>query len=211
MKPFWTGFLLSLSLCLDLGIVNVAVLRASLQQGAAAGFLLGVGSCLGDLVYFTLAVFGATALVAWTPVRWGLWILGTGVLLLLAWRMVRETIHPKKLALDDGAMPRESGIKLVATGGGLALASPTAILWFAAVGGSVIATFGGDRNSLWVFAAGFAAAGLVWTAVFAYMAAALRHFGSRLVRAISLVSAFLFFYFALLVFVDGARAVGVIR
>ena len=205
MKPFWTGFLLSLSLCLDLGIVNLAILRTSLQQGGTAGFLVGLGSCFGDVVYFMLAVAGAAVLVEWKPVRWGLWIVGTCVLLLLAWRMVRETIHPKKIALDGTAAPRESAIKLVATGAGLALASPTGILWFAAVGGSVIASSVSDRNAVWGFGAGFATAALLWSAVFPYAAATLRHFGSHLVRVISVVSALLFLYFAISVFVEGAR------
>jgi len=205
MRPFWNGFLLSLSLCLDLGVVNLALLRASLRQGGAAGFLLGLGSCVGDVAYFALAVWGASALLERSAVRWSLWLFGTGVLLFLTWRMAREVIYPKKLALGDPKNgSRESGLKLFATGAGLALASPTGILWFAAVGGSVIASFG-NRNSLFPFAAGFGAAAVTWSFVFAYTAAALRMFGARVVRAISLVSALLFLYFAVAVFVDGLR------
>jgi L-lysine exporter family protein LysE/ArgO len=89
---------------------------------------------------------------------------------------------------------------------GLALASPTAILWFAVVGGSVIASFGGDRSSLWGFAAGFAAAGLAWAALSAYGAAALgRRLGRQFVRVASFISAILFLYFAVLVFIRGLR------
>ena len=206
MRPFWNGFLLSLSLCLDLGIVNVAVLETSLQRGGTAGFLLGVGSCLGDLIYFTLAVLGAAALLEWKPMRWALWIFGTAVLLVLAWRMAREVVRPKELLMEErAAASRGAGIKLVLTGMGLALASPTAILWFAAIGGSVIASSGGNRGTLWSFAAGFAAAGLAWAALFAYAAAALRLLGKGLVRVLSLASALLFMYFAAVVFIDGVR------
>ncbi|HEY1339396.1 MAG TPA: LysE family transporter [Bryobacteraceae bacterium] len=204
MKAASTGFLLSLSLCLDLGIVNVAVLRTALQQGGTAAFLLGVGSTAGDLVYFTLAVFGATALLGWTPFRWALWLLGTAVLLFLSWRMLREVIHPKRIDVENGSVSPAGPRELLATGAGLALASPTSILWFAAVGGSVIASFGGDRASLWPFAAGFSAAALVWSAVFAYSAAALRRvLGAQLVRLLSLASGVLFLYFAAVVFLRG--------
>ena len=107
MKSAWTGFLLSLSLCCDLGIVNVAVLRTALRQGGTAAFLLGLGSCVGDLVYFMLAVAGAAALLQWRPFRWALWLFGTGVLLFLAWRVAREAIRPKTLELGDTRdMPR---------------------------------------------------------------------------------------------------------
>ena len=202
--PFCTGFLLSLSLCLDLGVVNAAVLEISLQQGGAAGFVLGAGSCAGDLVYFAIAIFGAAALLEWRPVHWALWIFGTGALLWLAWRMIRDVIHPKKPALE-GRTRSPDVTKLLLSGFGMALASPTAILWFAAVGGSVIAAEGGNRDSVWVFGAGFAAAGLAWAAAFAYAAAMLRLLGAGLVRTLSLVSALLFLYFAGLVFINGLR------
>jgi L-lysine exporter family protein LysE/ArgO len=88
----------------------------------------------------------------------------------------------------------------------LALASPTAILWFAAVGGSVIASFGGDRRVLLPFAAGFFTAGLVWALAFAYAASSLRRIlGDQLTRALSAISAVLFLYFAAMVFIAGLR------
>jgi L-lysine exporter family protein LysE/ArgO len=205
VNSFWHGFLLSLSLCLDLGIVNVAVLRTSLQRGALAGFLVGLGSCIGDIAYFLLAVLGATALMEWAAVRWFLWIFGTALLLLLAFRMAREAIRPRDLDLAKAPVTAR-GVRLVAMGAALAMASPTAILWFAAVGGSVIASFGG--GSLPAFALGFSAAGLAWAALFSVAAAALRAFGTRLVRAVSLVSALLFLYFAVRVFWNGWARLG---
>jgi L-lysine exporter family protein LysE/ArgO len=206
VKPFWNGYFLSISLCMDLGVVNLAALRVALTQGGTAAFLLGVGSCLGDLIYFTLAALGAATLAQWAPVRWGLWLFGTAVLLYLAWKMAREVVHPKQIVVGEGS--QQSQKSLLLTGMGLALASPTAILWFAAVGGSVIASFGGDRATLWPFAAGFAAAGLTWAALIAYGAGALRgSLGKPLVRALAFVSAVLFLYFAVIVFVRGLRSI----
>jgi len=205
VKTAWTGALLSLSLCADLGLVNVTILRTAIRQGATPALLLGVGSCFGDTVYFLLAVFGISALPAWAPLRWTLWLAGTGILLVLAWRMIREVIHPRALNLEDaldnnGAAP----LAMLSMGAGLALASPTAILWFAAIGGSVIASFGGDRNTLWPFAGGFFGGALLWSAVFACAAAGLaRMLGATLVRILSFVSALLFLYFAGTVFVNG--------
>ena len=204
MKPAWTGFLLSLSLCLDLGLVNVMLVRTVLRRNATAGFLLGLGSSAGDMIYFALAVFGAAALLEWTLVRWILWVSGTSVLLFLAWRMAREVVSPRTLEFDSaGDVP--SG-QLFVTGMGLALASPTAILWFAAVGGSVIASFSGDRQALWQFAGGFFAAGILWSAFFAYGVESLRRIlGAHLTRLLSLASGLLFLYFAFAVFRDGLR------
>jgi len=206
MKPFWNGFFLSLSLCLDLGIVNLAVLEISLQRGGTAGFLLGIGSCLGDLIYFTLVLLGASVLLQAAPVRWSLWIFGTVALLLLAWRMTRDVIRPKTLSFNGRpTFSISDRANLLLTGIGMALASPTAIVWFAAVGGSVIAASAGDANSRWRFGTGFAAAGITWAALFAYGTASLRALGPGIVRGLSLVSALLFFYFAGVVFLNGLK------
>jgi len=206
VRPFWTGYLLSISLCMDLGIVNVATIRVALTQGGTAAFLMGVGSCVGDLIYFTLAALGAATLAQWAPMRWSLWLFGTAVLLYLAWKMAREVVHPRQITMDETA--RQSNHGLLLTGMGLALASPTAILWFAAVGGSVIASFGGDRGTLLPFAAGFASAGLTWAAMIAYGAGALGgSLGKPLTRVLALVSAIVFLYLAAVVFVRGLRAI----
>src|ERR1700674_1129423 len=105
VKPAWAGFLLSLSLCLDLGVVNVAILQAVLRQGGTAGFLIGLGSGFGDLIYFTLAIAGASAVFENVILRRILWLCGTVVLLFLAGGMAREAIHGRKLNLA-GAPPQ---------------------------------------------------------------------------------------------------------
>ena len=61
MHPFSLlsdGFFLSLSLCLDIGLVNVAIISLTLSHGFRPGFWLGLGSCFGDLVYAALAMAG---------------------------------------------------------------------------------------------------------------------------------------------------------
>jgi L-lysine exporter family protein LysE/ArgO len=204
--------LLSLSLCLDLGLVNVAIVRTALRRGGRAGFMVGAGSCVGDLVYFAAALLGVGALMRWPPFRWTIWIGGTAVLLILAARMVREVLRPRAIELDaPGGAPEPSG-RLFGWGLALALASPTAVLWFAAVGGSVIAASGGARAELIPFAAGFFTAGVVWSAFLSGAAAALsRAGGTKVARGLALVSALLFLYFAGVVFLRGwteLRAVG---
>lgn len=205
MKPLWSGFLLSLSLCLDLGLVNLAVLSTALQRGGSAGFVLGLGSCFGDLVYFTLAVVGVAALIAWTPFRWAIWLGGTSVLLFLTCRMIRAAMWPHELKIDGPATRSErSPARLLGWGMALALGSPTGILWYAAVGGSVIASFGGDRRQLLPFAVGFFLAGVIWSGILSYGTGYLRRVGGRRVtRVLSLVSAILFLYFAISVFFQG--------
>ena len=209
MRTYWAGFLLALSLCMDLGLVNIVTLRVSLARNGTAAFLLGLGSVVGDLIYFSAVTAGATALLASFQVRIFLWIGGTVALLFLATRAIRDVLHPH-MPLMDQEIPnaKRSAARLFFTGLGLALASPTAILWFVAVGGSVIASYGvpaGDnRRVLIIFAAGFASAGIVWAAAFSYGAAALKNLlGWRMLKALSFASALLFLYFAYDVFTRG--------
>lgn len=211
MRAFGSGVLLSLSLCLDLGIVNVGIVRTALQRGARAGLAVGAGSCFGDLVYFVAALLGVATLLAWPPFRWALWLGGTAILLGLAAKMVREVVRPR--AFDfDGPSEHRSSLRLFGWGFSLALASPTSILWFAAVGGSVIAELGGTRVDLLPFAAGFFTAGLAWSLGLSVAAATLRHVGGRrLSRALAFLSALLFIYFAVMVFLRGLAEVHAVR
>src|SRR3954470_14516658 len=104
--------------------------------------------------------------------------------------MVREAMRPQAFEMREGAAVRG---RLFLTGIGLALASPSAILWFAAVGGSVIAPYGRDRAMLAAFTGGFFLGGLAWAVFFSVGAAwLLRWTRGRLVQVLSAASAVLF-------------------
>ena len=133
-----------LSLCLDLGIVNVAVLRTALQQDGHTAFALGVGSTVGDLVYFTMAVLGAATLTAWPPFRFCQWVFGSGTLFWLAWKMIRAVLHPRPPDLSESASHMNYG----SANGRNRLGPPPAVLWFAAVGGREIAS-SATQGKLW--------------------------------------------------------------
>jgi L-lysine exporter family protein LysE/ArgO len=206
VSAFRDGFLISLSLCLDLGIVNLAILRVATERGGTPAFLVGLGSGVGDLLYALLSVAGVAVLLKVPGVRFVLWLGGTAVLLFLAARMLLEVLRPHALKMGE-ALPVDSlnrPQRDVAFGLALALASPSSILWFAAVGGSVIATHGGSRAVLLPFLSGFWVAGVLWSAGAAYGAGALsRLLGRRLVQGLRLASGTLFVFFAVKVFFAG--------
>jgi L-lysine exporter family protein LysE/ArgO len=81
MMEFSNGFLLSLSLYLNIGIANIAMITLAMQRGYFHGFWLGMGTCVGDLAYALLALAGMAVLLQYEVVRWVLWI-GGGALLL---------------------------------------------------------------------------------------------------------------------------------
>lgn len=209
---FILGFLLSLSLCLDLGIVNIQLIKVGMEQGFKPSFILGVGSCIGDLVYALFSMIGISYLLEFTVVHWLLWIFGTLVLLYLSIQMIRETIHPKSLTFSPSrSMSANRSLwKTFAMGAGLALASPSAILWFTTAGGSMIASSTDQSKlhplELFLFFLGFFCAGLLWSVVIAYLSALTQNWiGPRMLRIFSLVSAVLFLYFAIHVFLNGFR------
>jgi len=223
MHLFFSGFLLSLSLCLDLGLVNVSMIKVGLERGFLPSFLLGVGSTFGDLIYAILSMIGISLLLQNIYVQWVLWLGGTAVLGYLTVHMVRETLHPKPIDVSArdasmGAMGTRSKIKFFLSGAGLALSSPTAILWFAAVGGSILATMDphhsvtsirhsglpGVPPSLLLFFGGFFSAGITWSFGLAYVSGlAHRALGPQFLRYLSMTSAGLFLYFAYRVFSHG--------
>lgn len=208
MSWFLSGFFLSLSLCLDLGIVNVAILRAGVARGLLPSFLIGVGSSIGDLVYALLSMAGISLLLENRIIRWVLWLGGTVVLLYMTWNMLKEFRKPKTIELREEEEQKTVGTrnwKDFSSGLGLALSSPSAILWFATIGGSVIASSGAESSAaLLMFFGGFFSASIAWSLFMAGVSSqGGKWLGQRLVRGFSFVSALLFLYFAGKVFVDG--------
>jgi L-lysine exporter family protein LysE/ArgO len=208
MSMFITGFLLYISLCLDLGIVNVAILRAGVERGFLPSFLIGVGSSFGDLTYAILSVMGVSYVLGqYSVFRWILWIGGTLVLIYMTVQMIRASLKPKPLQSSENAV-RTADRKWyqdAAWGLGLALSSPSVILWFAMVGGSIVASQG-DRikGALTPFLLGFFTASIVWSLFMALLSSeGGKRMGARLHRGFSILSSLLFFYLAVHVFVQG--------
>lgn len=88
MMEFSNGFILRLSLCLDIGIANIAMITLAMQRGYFHGFWLGIGTCVGDLAYALLALAGMAVLLQYEVVRWVLWIGGEALLLWFAGKML---------------------------------------------------------------------------------------------------------------------------
>lgn len=207
MNAATNGFLLSLSLCLDIGIVNIAMMTASMQHSFWRGFWLGMGSCIGDLFYAVLALAGMTALLQFTVVRWGMWIGGTIVLSILAVKMLITACGAASAQQRRDTASGGTHAQQVLRGALLALSSPSAIVWFAAVGGALIAQSGlqGWRGTS-SFLAGFFAAGSLWTVVVCLVARqGGKVFGARALTVCYFASAFLFAFFAWQVVSSGYR------
>jgi L-lysine exporter family protein LysE/ArgO len=171
--------------------------------------MLGLGTCFGDLVYAALALAGMAALLQFDAVRWVVWIGGAAVLLFLTFKMAREALYPASAPPVEGeadlATPRPAYLRSFLRGMLLAVSSPSAILWFAAVGGALIAKAGATgKASASVFLIGFFCGGLAWTVFICALAShGRKRAGTALLRACHVLSAVLFAYFAYSVIVHG--------
>lgn len=200
-----------MSLCLDIGLVNVAIISLTLSHGFRPGFWLGLGSCVGDLIYATLALAGMAALLQFESVRWVVWIGGAAILLFLTWKMAREAMFPAAAQAvageGDAAAPHQSAWRGFLRGVLLAVSSPSAILWFAAVGGALIAKAGATSpTTALIFLGGFFLGGLCWTLFICGLGShGRKRAGAGLLRACHVLSALLFAYFSYSVIVNGYR------
>lgn len=202
---FSSGFLLSLSLCLDIGVANIAMITLAMQRGFFQGFCLGLGTCFGDLIYALMALAGMTVLLQYEPVRWVLWIGGSVLLLYFAAKMVYSAIYHQSALAEGEEVSAGSPRREFFRGVFLAMSSPSAILWFAAVGGTLIArSGGGSLMSSGLFLTGFFCAGLVWSIGLCFAAThGGKLLGDKLLRYSYLASAAIFCYFAVYVILSG--------
>ncbi|HSB96396.1 MAG TPA: LysE family transporter [Spongiibacteraceae bacterium] len=195
---FITGFLLSISLCLDIGIVNVALIDTTLQKGPRAAALFAIGSCIGDLIYAVASLFGIGLLLQYDSVRLLLNTVGVAVLLAMAWLALRAALTSGPATTTSAKIGSDkSFLSLFFYGLSITLASPSAIIWFAAVGGSLIAQSGAHTSfDIFALLSGFFCASAGWC-VFVIGAAVYggRALGPRFQQGCHLVSALLFLYF----------------
>lgn len=198
LELFGTGFLLSLSLCLDIGVVNVALINTAIRNGVRSAALFALGSCIGDLIYAVASLFGIGLLLQYQTVRLVLYVTGAAVLLIMSGMAVRAAAlsiyQPVAREATTWIDPR----RMFLYGLGITLASPSAIIWFAAVGGSLIAQSGAHTPaSLLALLSGFFVAGASWCGFVIGIAAYGGHtLGPRFRQLCHLISALLFLFFA---------------
>jgi L-lysine exporter family protein LysE/ArgO len=209
MELFISGFLLSISLCMDLGIVNVAIIKTGIEKGFIQSLNIGLGSSFGDLAYAIFSLYGISLIIKFLIVRWILWIAGTLILLYFCYNMIVQIFKQIEYANSDVSrvVKNNSNFKFFINGFGLALSSPTAILWFATIGGSMIAAQRLERDyDIILFLGGFFTSSLVWSIVLSYISyKGGQLMKNRIKKIFSILSALIFLILAIYVFLDGYK------
>ncbi len=205
MELFLLGAALAFSINIELGVVNVMIVRTAIERGAWPAFLIGLGSCIGDLIWACAGALGVSALLTWPPAAWLLWLGGSAILCWFAAAALHDALRGGSID-ESSPLRRANGLRAVGLGLGIALGSPTLILWTATVGGSVVASQASNLAGFIPFISGFGAAAVAHSAILSGVVGATRRFtGPQTVRAVSLISALMFAVFAIGIFVDGAR------
>jgi L-lysine exporter family protein LysE/ArgO len=199
VEIFLLGAALAFSINIELGVVNVMLVRTAIDRGAWPAFLIGLGSCIGDVIWACAGAIGVSALLQWPPAAWILWLGGSAILCWFAAAALRDAVRGGSID-DSSPLRRANGLRAVGLGLGVALSSPTLILWTATVGGSVVAAQATSIAGFIPFISGFATA-----AISGVVGATRRFTGPRTIRAVSLISALMFAAFAVGIFIEGAH------
>lgn len=203
MGLFMSGFILALSLCLDIGINNIATVRAGIEKGFGSSFAMAIGGTLGDVVYLIISLAGLSLIMQYQPVRVMIWLGGSLFLFYFALMAWREAFHSKPSIQEPGGR-NTTKVKDAWYGFGLTMASPTTILLFATIGGNMLSSAAPSVSAVSVFFIGFFTAQFAW-AVFIAISSHLggKLLGPSLLKTFSLASSVLFFGFAVYILIDG--------
>lgn len=207
MALFISGFLIGMSLVLQLGTGNLGLIRTGIKKGFFRAFIFSLGCAVGDGLYAILAVYGVALLLqASSFFQIVMWIGGTMMLCYLTFQAFKDSAAPKELDLNERGIEKRSLWAYFFTGFVLVVSSPTGLVWFATVAGSVVSsTIGNSAGmNLLPFIFGFVSVSIVWGAVLAYVSSVGgKLMGNKMIRLFSLVSGVLFLYFAYYVFSSG--------
>ena len=152
---FVQGLGLGLAIAAPVGPIGVLCIQRTLNHGATAGLLTGLGAATADAIYGAMAAAGLVATMQ-IMVESGPWLrLGGGAVLLWlgvrAWRTGRSPDSPA--AAVASARPA-TAVSAYVTGLVLTLSNPATILSFATIfagiGGDIVGTAEGSVGLVWL-------------------------------------------------------------
>lgn len=212
MSLYISGVLIGMSLVLELGTGNLALIRTGITKGFFPAFIFSIGCAAGDMVYAVLSVLGISLLLQSSSIfQVFIWLGGTIMLSHLTFQSFKDFFSPKPIHLEGKGIQKKSLWAYFLTGIWLVVSAPTAIVWFVTVGGSVVtSTIGNasDNQSMLPFFFGFVTVSVVWGAFLAYLSSiGGKVMSAKMTRFFSLVSGLLFLYFTFYVFINGLKKV----
>ena len=184
MLGFLKGLLFGFLLAATIGPMWVLCFRRTIEQGAFAGFVSGMGIAVADGLYGTVAAFGLTAISGFL-LEHRFWIGLAGALFLIY--LGAKTLIARPVA-DGTPQARMGHAHAFLSTFGLTLANPPTLLAFAAIFAG-LGLVAGDYGTAALVVLGVFLGSASWWAVLAAGAGALRErIGPMLFRAVNVVS-----------------------
>lgn len=178
LLPFLLGVAVGAAYCAPVGPVTLEMVRRGLSVGFLAGFVVGLGSVIGDAFWAAVGILGSSFLTGSVPLRTGIGALGVVILLFVAWNAFRESRKDPDYHLSDPPR-RRTGF---AVGVALSMANPFAVLFWLTVSASgAMASLGVDRDHhvarVWFFL-GLVAGAIIYSLALSWIVAWSRRFVS---------------------------------
>jgi len=177
--PFLLGVAVGAAYCAPVGPVTLEMVRRGLSVGFLAGFLVGLGSVIGDAFWAAVGILGSSFLTESIPLRTGIGALGVVILLFVAWQAFRESRKDPDYHLTDPPRKRTG----FAVGVALSMANPFAVIfWLTVTASGAMASLGVDRDHhvarVWFFV-GLVAGAVMYSLALSGIVAWSRRFVSR--------------------------------
>jgi L-lysine exporter family protein LysE/ArgO len=201
IATFGAAFGLSLAYNLVPGPVTVEALRRGARRGVPAVLAVRLGSLAGSLVWAAAGLTGAAVAVQHPYAHLALVVAGTALLLMLAVKSLRPARAGVSAGAGAGARRRDALAAAL-----IALTSPLEAAFWLGVGAAIVggATAAERSAEAGAFLAGFIAADLLFTVVFAGLIRWGRGVvGGRLAPAANLLCVATLIWFALGPFIRG--------
>ncbi|MBI2809625.1 MAG: LysE family translocator [Candidatus Melainabacteria bacterium] len=144
MNLFFYGILIGWGASIPFGPINIEMMRRNLHYGTKAGFSLGLGACLADILYLLLFGLGAFSIMQYPEV---LQTLGIGGSLILAWFGI-QALRSKKTPETSHQKPR-SFFRDLFSGTLMTLFNPYTVLFWSSLIAQVASLSQAPNGLLW--------------------------------------------------------------
>ena len=160
MSLFLSSFFLAIAFCAPPGVVTAETVRRGAARGFAPALFVQFGSLVGDTTWAIIALTGLAFIVQNEVARVILSVLGTVLMLKLAWEAFKDARHGR--GPEPSAVLSNRGD--FANGAFLSLGNPLNIVFWTGLGTTVFASLSGRPQPVHfaIFFAGFLGGAILW-------------------------------------------------
>src|SRR5688500_689490 len=139
MSLFISSFVLAIAFCAPPGVITAETVRRGAARGFIPALFVQFGSLVGDTTWAIIALTGLAFIVQNNTAKILLSLIGTLLMLKLAWDAIKDARHGKELSADSSMSHRGD----FANGAFLSLGNPMNIVFWTGLGTTVFASISG--------------------------------------------------------------------